>query len=389
VTLALLVAAAHVGGKITHGSDFLTARMPPSLARLLGFTLPAPAVKPRPIDFDHAEAFAHVVQPIFQDRCVSCHGAAKTNGGLRLDSWDFLVKGGKHGPVFKSGDLAKSDLVRRIGLPTDVKEHMPTKGKPQLVDDDLTLLEWWVGAGAPREKIVASLDLPPAVQDILEGRLGRGPVEPPPDRAATLARASQIAGQLGLLIRPLSPDGPWLDVNAHPLGKAFGDRELAQLAPIASAVQWLDLGNTAVADAGLAALEPMHRLERLHLDQTAVTDVGLARLSRFKKLTYLNLRGTAVTDAGLASLRPLARLRSLYVWQTSVTPAAVQAFGESLVDRRKIGRWKAEQEVLEREIRAEHFDGNTGESLRPPVPPPPGAAAEKAAAPSDKPKAPP
>jgi hypothetical protein len=47
-----------------------------------------------------------------------------------------------------------------------------------------------------------------------------------------------------------------------------------------------------------------------------------------------------------------------------MTPAAVQALGESLTDKRKISRWKADEADLERRIDAERFDGNTGESLR-------------------------
>jgi hypothetical protein len=276
----------------------------------------------------------------------------------------MLAKGGKHGPVIKAGDLASSPLVRRIDLPTDAKEHMPPSGKPQLSDDDLTVLEWWVGAGAPHDKTVAALAPPPSVEDILAARLG-APAEAPPNRAQILAQSARLAAGLGVIARPLSPDGPWIEVNARPAGRAFGDAELAQLAPVAAAVEWLDLGGTAVTDKGLAAIEPMRRLERLHLDQTRVGDAGLGRLSRLKRLEYLNLRGTAVTDQGLAALRGLPRLRSLYLWQTAVTPAAAQALGDSLIDRRRIARWKAEEADLERRIQAERFDANTGEVLRP------------------------
>ncbi len=360
-SLVLLAVAAHAGAQITHGKDYLTARMPEGLARLLGVT---PPPKPRVVSFDNAAAYPDVIQPVLQERCVSCHGAAKSNGGLRVDSWDFLAKGGKHGAVLKPGNASASTLVRRIDLPVEEKEHMPPRGKPQLADDDLTLFEWWVSAGAPRDARVATLDLPSSVQVILEGRLA-GAADLPPDRAATLAAAAQISTSLGVLIRSVSPDGPWLDVNARVAGKAFDDAKLAQLAPIAGAVQWLDLGATSVTDAGLASLESMRRLQRLHLDGLKVSDAGLGHLSRLRQLEYLNLRGTLVTDQGMPKLRTLPRLRSLYVWQTAVTPAAVQALGDALIDRRRIARWKDDEADLERRIHEEHFEGNTGEELRP------------------------
>lgn len=376
-SLALLILAAHAGGKITHGSDFLTSHMPAALGRLLGTAPVAQTSKAPTRDRDHAAAYADLVRPILRERCVNCHGATKSSGGLRLDTWELAAKGGKHGSVFQAGGLAQSPLVRRIDLPADDKEHMPPRGKPQLSDDDMTLLEWWVGAGAPRDAAVASLDPPASVQEIVRVRLESGVPEEIPVRAAVLAAASGISARLGVMIRPLTPDGPWLDVNARPAGRAFGDAELAKLAPIAAAVQWLDLGNTSVTDAGLKSLRPMLGLTRLHLDQLKVTDGGLASLSRLRRLEYLNLRGTGVTDAGLVSLRGLPHLRALYVWQTSVTPGAVRALGDALVDNRKVARWEAERADLGRMIAEERFDGNTGESLRPA--PTSGPGAEKPA----------
>lgn len=379
LSLMLLTATADAGAKITHGTNYLTGHMPSAIGWVLGISIPAAPPKPRAVAPDQALVFGDVVRPILQERCVGCHGPAKSNGGLRLDTWEMLAKGGKHGAVINPGDLATSALVKRIDLPPEAKEHMPPKGKPQLADDDLTLLEWWVGAGADHAKTVAALAPPPSVAEIISGRLGGAP-EAPPDRLVTLAKASQIAGKLAVIVRPLTPDGPWIEVNAHGAGKAFGDAELAQLAPLAPAVEWLDLGSTSVTDAGLVALEPMRRLGRLHLDRTKITDAGLARLSRLSRLEYLNLRGTAVTDKGLASLRGMPRLRSLYLWQTAVTPAAVQALGESLIDKRRIARWKAEEAELDRKIQSERFDGNTGEALRPAPKPLAEPAPPKAAA---------
>ncbi|HEY1848349.1 MAG TPA: c-type cytochrome domain-containing protein [Opitutaceae bacterium] len=372
--LVLLTLAAHAGAKITHGSDYLTAHMPARLGRLLGIAPKAVPVA-RVVTFDNAAAYEDVIQPILTERCISCHGPAKTNGSLRLDSWEGLAHGGKHGSVIRAGDLSASSLVRRVDLPSAEKGHMPPRGKPQLTDDEITLLEWWVTAGAPRAKLVSSLNLPPAAETILEERLPSG--QPPPGREAVLAAAARLGPSLGVLIRPLSADGPWIEVNARPAGKAFGNAQLDALAPLAGAVQWLDLGGTAVTDAGLAAVAPMRRLERLHLDGLPITDAGLSHLSALRRLEYLNLRGTSVTDKGLPSLDGMPRLRSLYVWQTAVTPSAVKALGDRIVDKRRAARLHAERAELDREIGADAFAGNTGETLRTVGPPPPASPPPK------------
>jgi hypothetical protein len=363
-SLLLLAAAGHAGGSITHGSDFLTARMPPALARLLGVTLPPPQQKPSAPSFSQAQLFSDGIQPILRDRCVSCHGSEKSNGGLRLDSWAELVKGGKHGGVLKPGDPQGGLLARRIDLPLEEKEHMPPRGKPQLTDEELTVLEWWAGSGQAPDARVASIDLPPAVDEVLKRRLGETATVAPPDRAATLAEAARVSARLGVLIRSVSADGPWLDVTASHAGRGFGDAELAALAGLAPAIQWLDLGGTSVTDEGMKIVGSMANLERLHLDGTKVTDEGLAPVGGLKHLQYLNLRGTAVTDQGLSHLRGLPRLRSLYVWQTAVTRAAVEALAKEVVDPRRTARWEAERAELEREIEADQFKGNLGESLR-------------------------
>ena len=363
--LVLLVFAAHAGATLTHGSGYLTARMPATIGEVLGIHPPKAPEKPKPPDYAHARVYADVVEPILRDRCFSCHGPDKSNGGLRMDTWELLAKGGKHGPVIGSADPLKGALLVRIDLPPETKEHMPPSGKAQLGEDDLAILEWWAYAGSPREKPISSLEVPEAVAEIVEGRLGGAPSEPIPNRAATLSAAARISRELGIIIRPLSPDGPWLDVNARIQGKGFGDRELARLAPIARSIVWLDLGGTAVTDPGLVALGPMHHLARLHLDQSQVTDAGLYSLKGLRSLEYLNLRGTAITDTGLGRLRVLPRLRQLYVWQTAATPAAVKALGDSLTNGRRIARMEGEKAELSRLIDEERFQGNTGESLRP------------------------
>lgn len=360
--LVVLTFAAHWGGMITHGADYLfpAASVPPPK---VATTAPAGKAKAA-ASLATATVFADVIHPILHERCENCHGPTQTKGGLRLDSWEALTRGGKHGPVL-ARDPAASLLGQRVDAPIDAKGHMPPADKPQLAADDLTLLDWWVASGGLHNERVTALDLPPAVEDILSARLGGGTGEGLPERAAVLQIAEELEHDLHILVRPLGPEGPWLDVNARPAGHGFDDAALARLQPIAGAVQWLDLGTTAVTSEGLAALGSMRQLQRLHLDLTAVDDDGLGRLKGLKHLQYLNLRGTRVTDTGLVALRELPRLRELFVWQTAVTDGAVKALGAALVDQRRIARWRTEQGELDRQIRAEQFAGSLGETFPP------------------------
>ena len=48
--------------------------------------------------------YANQVKPILTRHCVSCHGAAKPRGGLRLDTAAAALKGGKSGPAVLPGN---------------------------------------------------------------------------------------------------------------------------------------------------------------------------------------------------------------------------------------------------------------------------------------------
>jgi uncharacterized membrane protein/mono/diheme cytochrome c family protein len=346
VSAAVLTAAGHFGGTLTHGENYLTA------SNALG-------KRPIPKKPSEAQIFADVIHPLLEQRCVSCHGPTKSNGDLRYDSLVELLRGGKSGPAFKPGAATASRMIQRLHLPIDAKEHMPPKGRTQLTDDEVALLEWWIDAGAPTTARVTEVSPPATLRELILTKLGIPP-PPLPDRAKMLAAAEVLERQLGIVIRPLAADEPWLEANARLLQEKFGDRELAALATIAPALRWLDLGETSVTDAGLAAVGSMTNLRRLHLDRTAISDAGLPHLAPLAQLEALNLHATSVTNAGLVALEALPRLRSLYLWQTKVTPEAVAKLGERQTDRRRIARWRSEIAALEANIRAEHFNADFG-----------------------------
>src|ERR1700722_4630826 len=51
------------------------------------------------------------IEPLMKSACVGCHGEQRQRGGLRLDSKDAILKGGKDAKIVVSGDSSKSLLV--------------------------------------------------------------------------------------------------------------------------------------------------------------------------------------------------------------------------------------------------------------------------------------
>ncbi len=141
--------AGHYGALLTHGDDYLTSVLPrnrqssPEVSAVnFEFTR-----SNEPITNKQAEALNLDVRAILAHNCYSCHSATKTKGELRLDKKEFVMKGGKDGVVLIAGHPEKSDLIRRIKLPSGDKEAMPTKGK-RLTDKEIALLEFWIEQGA-------------------------------------------------------------------------------------------------------------------------------------------------------------------------------------------------------------------------------------------------
>jgi hypothetical protein len=93
---------------------------------------------------DSAEFFETKIRPVLASNCYSCHSDSKL-GGLRVDSRDALLQGGKSGAAIVPGDPDKSLLIKAVRQ-TEAKLKMPMGGK--LKDTEVEDLVAWVKAGA-------------------------------------------------------------------------------------------------------------------------------------------------------------------------------------------------------------------------------------------------
>ena len=95
---------------------------------------------------EHTEFFESRIRPVLNDKCVSCHGAEKQKGGLRLDSLQALLAGGDSGASVVPGDADASHLIVAVRY-QDEDLKMPPKNP--LTKAQTTDLEKWVSLGAP------------------------------------------------------------------------------------------------------------------------------------------------------------------------------------------------------------------------------------------------
>ncbi len=311
--------------------------------------------------------FAKDVLPILRDNCISCHGAKKKKGRLRLDTEAFA-----HKDSLIPGDLEGSELYQRVILPADDDDIMPPldDGRKPLKKAEIEIIKNWIQEGGKytgvdiitpaaekpveaaevADKIDSSFDFNQDIRPILDSLsadqktklmawIAKG-AEMPQVKAsepqlvetevsdAEKAAIAKLQSE-GVLAMKVAQNVNWVQANFRLAGEAVKDENIAVLKDIKNLTD-LDLSKTSVTDSGLAHLKDLTNITRLNLNNTAITDEGLSHLVGLKNLTYLNLYGTAVTDKGLAKLSKIQTLKKLYLWQTKVTDSGANALKSEL-----------------------------------------------------------
>ena len=96
-------------------------------------------------------SFQADVKPILDKHCKSCHtegGAGYTASGLKLDSYEDLMKGTKYGPIVLAGDSMSSTLNVLVEGRADESIRMPHTDTDALNEDEIETLKLWVDQGA-------------------------------------------------------------------------------------------------------------------------------------------------------------------------------------------------------------------------------------------------
>ncbi len=87
------------------------------------------------------------IKPVLHERCYACHGTLKQQGGLRLDTAERLLVGGKSGPAAVPGKPEAGSLLHRLTT-DDEHERMPLEAAP-LKPEQIAAIRAWIAAGAP------------------------------------------------------------------------------------------------------------------------------------------------------------------------------------------------------------------------------------------------
>jgi hypothetical protein len=290
--------------------------------------------------------FRDAVLPILEKKCTSCHSATKKKGGLRLDTEEFILLGGKNGAILTSGNPENSSIYLSMLLPEDDDNHMPPKGKPQLTPQEIAIFHQWIKEGASfREEMKIFLDHQEEKKEVIENK---PVIVSAPKTAVSPTFVQDVEGnilknkmdavapsllnqlkQQNIMVSNFGTNSNYLMINFVNV-KDYRSALIDDVLKLGDKVVRLRLSQQPVSDSDIKKLSALKNITRLNLEKTAITDLALNDIKNLPNLEQINLYGTNITDNGLLELANCAHLKVVFLWQTKTTAKGIEQLKRAL-----------------------------------------------------------
>lgn len=313
VQLLLLFSTGHYGANMTHGETYLVEHAPNAVRILAGFE---PRKPPRPpvTTIEQAHIYDDLIEPMFKQRCISCHNDGKQKGKLNLASIQGIEKGGRTGVTF-GNSADKSELYKRITMDSHDKKFMPAEGKTPLSNEQVASIAWWINAGSPTTGKIVDHKLPEKSKLALMRTLGLAAkagswplskIEP-----LSAALVTELRNH-GFVVKTIAKNVNYVDLDLSSSSNELTNEAIASLLKAKTHIAYLNLVDSNVTDAHLNQIAQLSNLIKLRLEKNNVTSEGVNALSSLTNLEYLNLYNTDVNASDLSELKALSKLKAIY-----------------------------------------------------------------------------
>lgn len=356
---ALVVGAAgHFGGSIVRGEGYLLDPLREAILGPAETAKPADAASPAETDqtagvgeslvraepdaesaasgdrlMQARATFERDILPIFEARCVECHGRTHAYGEsrLRLHSFD-AVRAHIGTTMIIPGFASSSEVYRRVALPADDWDIMPADGDP-LTPEQIAAIGAWIESLAPG-------DLAEPARGAQQGRASPDAAAPPSTESPSIDSGTIDSGRIDGAIARLRSLGAHADrialdadlvrVSFAPVASRCTDETLEALTGLEPVLAELDLSASLISDAGGASLARFPSLHTLTLSRTSIGPRTILALADLPSLRSLTLASTPIGAECAAGLARLDSLHALYLWNTRLSPADIASLRERL-----------------------------------------------------------
>jgi len=172
--MLLMSLVGHDGGSISHGEKYLFEFAPDFVRNIVGL----PDKKPKGAGPDiNKSIYAELIAPMMEKRCAECHSEKKKKGKLRLDTPEWIMKGGKADNLIVFGNAEKSYFYELL-VTEDEDEIMPPEGKTPCTAQEIALIKWWIDSSKNNDDLfkrtIKDSNIPPEFLKMKAGKVAKG-----------------------------------------------------------------------------------------------------------------------------------------------------------------------------------------------------------------------
>ena len=322
VIIVLLTLTGHYGGNLTHGETYLVDYAPENIKQLL-------VKKNRDVELeiDSVKIYNDLIQPIFNQKCVSCHNKEISRGNLNMDSYGNVLKGGSSGNPINKSDPRKSLLIKRITMPTSELKYMPPDGEPVSFDEIKTLI-WWINNLDKSNENLVSLKVEDDIKESLEMLYSLNFREKQWfEKLLTDKLEESLVQNIDksvFQIKFISNDKKFISVKS--LKKNISISDIEKLEKISRNITYFTAKSSNLSNESIKSISSFKNLVKLEIQDNNIDDESIKILQSLKNLEILNIHNTKITRQSIGVLKNFKNLKRAYVWGTSITKREVVEF---------------------------------------------------------------
>jgi len=308
VYLGILIGATHKGAQLTHGINAL--KFPEKTNKVNKVTFAADSL---------STVFEVAVSPILNQKCASCHGSDKIKGDLRLDSPEYILKGGDRGNILQAGLSGTPVLLEMIHLPIEDEDHMPPDGKLQLTSNELAIIRNWVNKGSDFDLQFGELAPEDSLSFLIKNYIA---ANQSPEIKTDLPDLTEFNTDY-CTVQYLYYGSDDVDVNFFQ-GSFYSRETLEKLLEIKDNIVYLNMQNMPLTIEDMDIILQFRNLKKVNLNSTGLDITEIEKLISLPELQSLAICGIEFSEEELDNLLSDASLSAINVWSENISRSQLE-----------------------------------------------------------------
>lgn len=347
IAIVLISLTGHLGGNLTHGSDYLLKYGP----KILKDNFEHPDSRLSQINPDSLKVFPDIIQPLIQRKCLACHNSTDNFGELNLENYDDLFKEAAHEIPVIAGNPENSEFLKRVSLPWNHEKIMPPR-KSGFSYTDVQILRYWIENGADSLARFNSETMNKELIGLIYRDYG---LDYRPKPYYEKVKVDSLSESLirGLLeaefnAKYLGENNMLLDVEFK--GDSIGPTEIELLNKISDNIVYLKMTGCMLTDQNVEELSIMEHLIRVDFSNNQISDKVISFITSHEHIESVNLNENGISAEALQILLAKPSIKRVYVLNTEVTDTEIEKLQQNYHEKEIISEFKFEKVAASKSV---------------------------------------